>query len=583
MQIPGYSQLVRTYKELSPLELVIFIVLAITLIASTIMLAGNLQSELSESTPTRGGTYTEGIVGFPQYINPVLARTDADKDAAALVYAGLTKLTANGEIELDLAEQLEISPDGETYTFTLREDAYFHDGHPVHAEDVIYTIGMIQDQRINSPLQADWSGVLVRAIDERTVAFDLPQAFQSFPYNTRLGILPKHLWDEETTASFPFSSLNTVPIGAGPYEVSNVDRSDEGIPARYTLTAVDTGPEAPHIHRIMLQFYQNYSKLQEDFRDGNIDATYGINPEDITTLPTKNTQILERPLNRIFAVYFNQNNNDQLVDVEVRQALSLAISKKDIIDEVLHGYGSEISGPLPIAETTSATSSLNEAESLLESAGWVLEDGQRVNNDGEVLSIALTTATVDALEQTASIITDRWEALGISVEVTSLSAGNLLRDVIRPREYEALLFGQSINQSQDLYPFWHSGEQDDPGLNLAMYANTSVDESLSSWRAATSSSERAEIQQSTLESIVVDQPAIFLYAPSFIYLLPERIQNPDIPQITSPADRFAQIEDWYIRTDKLWSVFSADEPSEEQEVATSSEGAATSTATETEQ
>lgn len=576
MQIPGYSQLVRVHKELSPLELVIFTVLAITLIASTIILAGNLQSELSESTPTRGGTYTEGIIGFPQYINPVLARTDADKDAAALIYAGLTKLTADGEIELDLAARMETSPNGETYTFTLRDDAYFHDGHPVTAEDVVYTIDMIQNQRINSPLQADWSGVLVREVDEKTVAFDLPQAFQSFPFNTRIGILPKHLWNEETTASFPFSSLNTLPIGAGPYKVSDVSRSSEGIPTSYKLTASDSVHRSPLISRINLRFFGDSEKLNESFRNRDIDGMYGSNPADVTSLLSQGIQVLDQPLNRVFAVYFNQNNNEQLVDSDVRQALNLAVSKQDIIDEVLHGYGTPLSGPVPSATEDSDSSDPERASQLLTAAGWDLDDGRRINDDGEILSISLTTAAIPELENAANIITARWEELGVTVDLTSVTTSDLLRDIIRPRNYEALLFGQSLSQSGDLHPFWHSSGQDDPGLNLSMYANTSVDESLTSWRTATSSTEQTELRQGVLDSIIEDQPAIFLYAPSFIYLLPDRIQNAVMPPITTPSDRFARIHEWFISTDQLWSIFSGNQ-SREQEEETSAVDTSTST------
>lgn len=575
MQIPGYSQLIRAYRNLSPLETVIFLVLSIILITSTIMLAGDLQNELSESTPTRGGTYTEGIVGFPQYINPVLARTDADKDAAALVYAGLTKLTTDGSTELDLAADMRISPDGETYTFTLRDDARFHDGHPVGAEDVVYTVSMIQDQRINSPLQADWSGVLVRAVDEKTVAFDLPQAFQSFPYNTRLGILPKHLWEEETTSSFPFSSLNTVPIGAGPYEIGDVERNNEGIPVGYQLTAVDSAHNSPLIQQINLLFFSSSAALQEALQDGEVDGMYGSDPTAVEMLSGEASQVLENTLNRVFAVYFNQNNNEQLVDADVRQALSMAVSREEIIDAVLGGYGTAISGPTPDARNNNGGSDLEAAGELLTDSGWELQDGRRTNDNGELLSLSLTTAAIPQLEATADIIVERWESLGVTVELTSLQTSDLLRDVIRPREYEALLFGQLLSQSGDLHPFWHSSGQDDPGLNLAMYANTNVDEALSSWRTATSSAEQDEIRQVAVESITADRPAVFLYAPNFIYILPEKIKDVAVPPITTPADRFAQIEDWYIRTNELWSVFSADNLDETTTGATSTPAATT--------
>jgi len=560
MEIPGYSQFRRAYKNFSPFELVIFAVLIVLIFVSGMGLLSRLQEKSSTTVPIRGGQYSEGIVGFPQHINPVLARSNADQDVTALVHAGLTRLAGDGSIQLDLAESMEVSNNGEIYTFSIRDDAFFHDGTPVTADDVVFTISLIQDPAVNSPQQSDWNSIQVEALDSKTAEFRLSQPFTSFPFTTRIGILPSHLWQNESPESLPFAGLNVRPIGAGPYKVSSINRNAEGIPDRYNLQAAVTYPYSSYIENINLSFYATAQAAQEAFVSGDVSALYGSNPSDVADLKTDKNKVITRPLNRVFAVHYNQNSNDALVDVTVRKAIDSVIDRKRIVNDALYGYGSSLTGPLPPVyggDTVESVSSstITAANEALAAAGWEFQDGQRINDNGEVLSISLVTANIPELDQTADIIAKNWENIGVSVTITALPVRELTNSSIRPRDYEALLFAQVVNQSRDLYPFWHSSGQDDPGLNLSMYTNTQIDDSLSAWRTATSSSQRDEIQDTIIETIVKDLPASFIYSPDFIYFLPEEIRNATVPPITVPADRFAQIDTWHIDTQKLWNIF----------------------------
>jgi peptide/nickel transport system substrate-binding protein len=574
----GYNRLRRAYQKLSPVEFALFVLLGLLLTASVIGLVGNLQSQLSTTEPARGGAYSEGIVGFPRYINPVLASSNADRDLSALIYAGLTKLDPAGGVKLDLASQMKISEDGETYTFTIRDDARFHDGHPVQAADVVYTINIIKDQQIDSPQAADWTGIMVTALDRQTVEFQLPDPFSNFPYNARIGILPKHQWQDETTQTFPFSPLNTDPVGSGPYEVADVERNADGIPTGYQLKSSPDYPREPFISKLSLRFFADEAARQAAFADGEIDAMYGLDPRQAARLEAEGAHVLTSPLNRIFAVFFNQSQNKALVELAVREALADVIPKQRIVADVLNGYGSVIDGPLPAEKITSESeaaksskaATLAAAGEKLSTTGWELTDDRRTK-DGETLTITITTADLSSLQETADIIAVRWGELGVDTEVISLPASELTREIIRPREYEALLFGQSINPSRDLYPFWHSEAQDDPGLNLARYANANVDNALATLRTASSAAEADRLEQSIIDSITADQPTVFLYTPAFIYVLPKKVRNVDLPALTTPAERFAQVEKWYINTTNLWNIFSDPKSSTTSRPATTSE------------
>lgn len=578
MQIPDYSQLKRLYKQLTPTEFAVVVLAALLMIVGVLGLLHQLQLAVSTTVPVQDGRISEGIVGFPRYINPVIASANADQDVTALVYAGLTKLTTSGEIELDLAGDLVTSTDGSIYTFTIRDDATFHDGHPVTAEDVVYTVNMLQDQRVGSPLTADWSGVSVRATDDQTVVFELNEPFRDFLYNTRVGILPKHLWINETADTFPFSPLNTNPVGAGPYQVVDIDRNDEGLPTQYELTNFADYHNQPFIAEIKLNFFTSSAEREEAFENGRIDSIYGLDPETVGRFDIE--QLATAPLTRIFAIFLNQNNNEAFVDTRVREALAVTIDKDTLINEVLNGYASPISGPLPTDVATNEAVTADErtaqARTLLETAGW---SGSEVltNSAGEQLTITLTTADIPSLRKTANFVAESWRDLGIVVNVTTLPTSDLSQEVIRPRTYEALLFGQLINQGRDLYPFWHSSELDDPGLNLALYANSTVDSLLEQYRQATSSTAQTRLAEEASEVIVTEQPAIFLYSPHFLYAVPENLKL-TLPPIGVPADRFARIESWYSKTINVWNAFAPEEPA----VASSPE-ASTTAATSTDQ
>lgn len=570
MDLPRIKNVQHTYRKFSLLEKSILFVFIGLIVIATASLAGDLQARISETVPAAGGSYTEGVVGFPRYVNPVLASTDADRDLSALVYAGLTRLGEDGEPNLDLASEVSLSEDGLTYTFKIREDAIFHDGHPVTADDVIYTIEMIKSPRVGSPRRAEWSGVNVEKIDDKTVRFLLSDSFRGFLHNTNIGILPEHLWSNESTQSFSFSDLNTNPIGAGPYQIDNLNRDDEGVPTAYKLASFSGYHNEPYIDTIRMKFYTDKTARREAFASGDIEGMYGVDPDYAKELEQAGQQVTTHPLNRIFALFFNQNQKQALVEPEVRQALSVAVPKQKIVNDALFSYGTVIDSPLPPEEVTTPTatkstttenSDQERAGELLTAAGWELTDGQRVN-DGTRLSLTITVADIPALNTAASLIANQWKDLGIAVSVETMSVNDLSREMIRTREYEVLLFGQAFSNARDLYPFWHSSQQSDPGLNFAMYTNTQADELLVDMRETTEQEQYEELRDQFLSTLAEDQPAAFLYSPAFIYVVPEKLEQTDLPPLSLPKDRFATISNWYADTDLLWRIFTNNQEDE---------------------
>lgn len=568
--IPKERPIKRALNSFTPAEKAVFYFFTFIFISSSLFMAWSVSDAYLVEVPIQGGTLVEGVVGNPRFINPVLALSEADKNLSALIYSGLVRLTPEGEVANDLASNVEISENRLTYTATIHENARFHDGRPVTADDVVFTLSKIVDPIVKSPKRGNWDGVTVEKIDDRTVAFTLKKAYTPFIYNLAIGILPKHIWKNVSNDEFSFSQFNTLPVGSGPYQVERVERNDGGIPDYYKLAPFeDAYGKAPYIRNLIFQFYPSEVALIEAYNDGAVDMVGGITPENIGHLDTKEANIIHSPLPRIFAVFFNQSRSKALLNKEVRQALDLATPKENIVAQVLGGYGSAIAGPVPAGiydwSTGSIHSSSTEeriryAREILTKAGWVPnpETGtlEKKTSSGTIpLSFSLSTGDAPELRQVAENLLSAWGDLGANIEASVFETGDLNQNVIRPREFDALLFGEVVGRDADLYPFWHSSQRNDPGLNIALYANSKADKFLEEARSAADPEMIEKNYRSFQEALTADMPAVFLYTPNFLYVVPSSVKQIALGPLSVSQDRFLGIRDWYIETDKVWKIF----------------------------
>lgn len=506
--------------------------------------------------PANGGSLTEGVLGSPRFVNPLLALSDADRDLVRLTYAGLMGVDENGDLIPVLAESYQISEDGKTYTFLLREDARFSDGKHVTAEDVAFTVAKAQDPALKSPELANWANVRVQVIDSRTVSFTLPKPYAPFLEDATLGILPAALWRDVADQEFPFSPRMEKPVGAGPFKVAQVVRGGNGTIEKYVLEANDRyALGRPYLDRVTFLFFAQEEDLENALKNGRVESAYGI--------PTKGA--LSAPYSRVFGVFFNGNENPLFNRLEVRKALSIAIDRGALIGNVLGGYATPAEGPVPpglLPEAEEAVLSPEErraeAAEALEDGGWEYDEEARRwtrSKPDLELTVTIKTSNVPELKAVASAVKDDWERLGVPVSIELYEPGDLTQEVIRPRTYEALLFGMVVGRDQDLFAFWNSSERNDPGLNIAMYANHSADELLTKIREEDDPQEREEDLAKLNALIKKDYPAAFTHAPDFLYAVPAGLRGVVLSKVASPSDRLATIAHWYRRTEFVWPVF----------------------------
>jgi ABC-type transport system substrate-binding protein len=216
----------------------------------------------------------------------------------------------------------------------------------------------------------------------------------------------------------------------------------------------------------------------------------------------------------------------------------------------------------PITAASSATSSTDEsayataAREDLENGGWTWSVADGVWEKGkEQLTFTLSTADEPELVATANAAAAFWSAAGIKATVQVYPLSELNTSVIAPRDYDAVLFGEVVGPELDLYAFWHSSQRNDPGLNLAMYASEADDTLLSQARATTDITARDALYATFAADIEKSEPAVFLYAPDFLYIVPESIKGISLGALTTPADRFTGIYQWYTQTESVWRIF----------------------------
>ena len=552
----------------SPSERLILYILSITLAVSAFVLLATVNQSVSAEVPTQGGALVEGAVGTPRFINPLLAVSQADLDLTALMFSGLLRADPMNGYVPDLAESFDVSDDGTVYTFHLRRDLTFHDGTPLTSDDVAYTVALAQNPDIKSVRRADWEGVSVATPDPETVVFTLPHAYAPFRENATLGILPKELWESTPVEEFPFQSLNTHPVGSGPYYLDDAVFDTTGAPTEYTLRAFKKfALGEPNVTRIIYRTYANEDELVAAYEAGDIESFIASSPKRLAHDLQESPDLQKAPLARVFSIFLNQNHAAALADAAAREALVAATDQTALVDQILGGYGVPLSGPIPpglLAETESTSTppakGTDAARDILTRGGWKFSTAS--STDGEwvkgktTLSITLATADTEELVATAEKVAEEWKAAGIHVTVQVYPLSEFNSTILRPRAYDAILFGEVVGRSLDLFAFWHSSQRNDPGLNLALYTSTVADRALAASRSETDATIRAGHLIEFLEAVDKDHPAVFLYSPTIAYILPSRLKGVTLGTLTTPADRFASVHSWYRDTERVWNIFS---------------------------
>jgi peptide/nickel transport system substrate-binding protein len=497
--------------------------------------------------PSKGGEYTEGMVGQPTHVNPVLASSETDRALVHLLFASVD----------EIAEKIESSNAGKTWKVRLKEGLAWSDGHKLTSDDVIFTIQKIQDPETQSPLFASWQGVSAQRLSELEIQFNLVGAYPFFGENLQnLFAIPKHLFADTPAANWKLSAYDLKPVSSGPYIYETSQQQSNGFIGLYRLRANPKfAGEAPLIETFQFKFFPRLEDLLKSFNTGLVDGFGTFDPGLLEKMNRPYATHSYR-LPSYYAAFFNQTQNPALKDAVVRSALIGAIDRQELVDRALEGKALPVDNPISpvlVAEDATTTPSLDQIAAALDAAGWKQgEDGIRAKTQGKtppvVLQFTLTLPKIPFLSSTANYLVERWQKLGAKVELVEKEPEELMSGAIKNRDYQVLLFGNVLNPPADLYSFWHSNQRFYPGLNLALYSSKQADALIESVRREPDADKRRAALGKIRETIIADAPAVFLYSPDYLYLSSKDLKgvNPDF--ITEAADRYRQVAQWHLRT-----------------------------------
>lgn len=534
----------------------------------SVMLGSLALTTTSIERPDFGGTYIEGLAGRPNAVNPIYSQyNDVDRDIAALVFNGLTRANESGVIQPDLATRWAISPDGLVYTFTLRSNVFWHDGVPFEADDVLFTLRAIQDPASKAPpdLAAFWRTVTITAPTSTTVRFQLTQPYAPFLDYTTIGILPFHLLKDIPPNELPQNPFNRKPVGTGPFIVSEMTLSQAllEVNPRYYGTR-------PFLSRILLKFYPDYESIFAAYTRGEVEGIARILPAYLPKARALNTLTMYNTRLAGYSLIYLNLNKPIFQDKAVRQALLYAIDRQRLINDLLQGQGLLATSPIEPG-TWAYDDALpqypfdpEKAKALLDAAGWK-DSGEGVRRKGtDALTFTLITNDDPTRVAIANEIVKAWQAIGVQANVQSVPTALLVPNVLRPRQFEAVLYEwRALSNDPDQYENWHESQipgATSAGQNYGGLKDRDMSEALEAARKTTDQAKRAELYKKFQERFVDLAPALLLYYPVYTYAVDARVRGIQLAPMLAPSDRFRSLAQWYLKTRRIAFDVAAGEP-----------------------
>lgn len=498
-------------------------------------------------------TYTEGVAGTWQRINPIFATSnEVDADISRLVFAGLLKAGPEQDVRPDLADLPEVSGDGLSYTFRLKDGLKWHDGEPLTASDVAFTIHRIQDAsfRGDEALADSWEGVGIDTPDDHTVVFHLQQPSAPFlARNATIGILPEHLLGQLTAQQLYDAPFNAAPVGSGPYRVESINDAEAVLRA-----FGDYHEGRPKIDRFRVRFYDDYPSALRAANGGEIDGLLlrEVLSEAQSTEVAKMHGMEATPLERTAHIILYLNNDKiNLSDSRVRKAISIAVDRRAIVAATFFGGATASSSAIPPgswaydAEYDQLDVDLAEAKQLLTDAGWKANPTTGILiHEGEEFRMTIRTDNDPIRVAVAESIRRQLEPLGIRASVISTTFAVLRRDFLQERKYDAAVTGWDQGADPDPYFAWHSSQTGTAGLNIGNFADIVVDELIAKARTANDLEVRKEQYRQFQEKWEQLAPGVVIAYPQYLYVHRSSLEGVEPGLAGSGADRFWNVAQW---------------------------------------
>jgi peptide/nickel transport system substrate-binding protein len=532
-------------------------VLLFALVFLTLAALSGCKSQEEERTyggpdtgPAYGDMFIDASIGDASTLLPPLANDAASFGIISLVYNGLVKYDGNLNLVGDLAESWQVSPDGLTITFKLRRGVKWHDGAPFSARDVLFTYQTMIDPKTPTAYSGDYLQVKkAEVLDDHTFRVTYGQPFAPALGSWGLAIIPRHLLAGQDITRSP---LGRHPVGTGPFKFQEW-RAGQKIALAYNPDYFDG---RPYLNGYIYLVKADLATLFLELKSGNIDRS------NLTPLQYKRQTNYPR-FNRMFNkyryipfsyIYLGYNIQDpRFADRRVRQALTCAINKKEIIEGVLLGLGEEATGPYKPGtwyynpHVPKFPYDPDRAKALLAEAGWRPDAEGILEKDGKPFEFTiLTNQGNDLRVMTAEIIQRRLREVGIRVKIRTVEWAAFLKEFIDKGRYEAVILGWNTGLDPDQYDIWHSSKTKPGELNFIHYQNPEVDAMLEAGRHTFDREKRRQAYFRFQEILAEDQPYTFLFVPDALPAIHKRFRGIK----PAPAGIDYNFPKWYVPKDE---------------------------------
>ena len=501
-----------------------------------------------------GGTYAEAVMGPVDTLNPIFAKSSAEEAAGELLFSRLIAYDKTGHLNYDLADNMSVSQDGKTYTISIRADARWSDGLYVRARDVVFTVGLLKNPATRSSLTG-WGNVNVKAIDERTVAFELPAVYAAFPHALRfLPILPEHSLRDIEPAQLRENTFSSHPVGSGPFALRLLQDIDatNGRKIIHLARNEQYYRGAPKLDRVQLHVYKDADAIKRALATSEVNAASDLSVLGAKSINTQRYTVKSTPINSGVYALLN-TTSPSLQDKKVRQALQVGTDttaiRTSISDKLpalhLPFIDGQVTGDIPAAPGYNP----QESARLLDEAGWKL-DGSLRKKDGQPLTLAVVTTKNPDFEKALEVLSAQWRELGVTVTTSIVdptdATQNVAQEILQPRRFDVLLYQLTIGGDPDVYAYWHSTQANN-GLNFSNYNNSIVDDALLSARTRVEPQLRNAKYVTFAKQWMSDVPAIGLYQATSQYAHTASVHGlqPGTVLISS-ADRYTGVLDWSV-------------------------------------
>jgi peptide/nickel transport system substrate-binding protein len=498
--------------------------------------------------PVQGDAFITASIGEPVNLIPLFASDSASAEISRLIFNGLVKYDKDLKLVGDLASSWEVLEGGLRIVFRLKKDVRWQDGAPLTAQDVQFTFQKLTDPQIPSPYAGDFEKVSsFKILDSHTIEVLYKEPFSPGLASWSMGILPKHLLSGENLLVSDFSRK---PVGTGPYLLRQWKAGES-----LRLTANELYFEGrPHIDRVIYRVIPDQSTIFLELLTENLDSL-GLTPLQHQK-QTGSRFFKERYRKFRYPspsyTYLGYNlKNPLFADKKVRQAIGMAINKKEIIDVTLFGLGRVATGPfLPTSwaynpQVRESVFDPARAKILLEEAGWRDSDGDGwLDKDGKKFSFTiLTNHGHDQRKMACEMIGHYLKNIGIEVKIQVVEWATFLKEFVDKRKFEAVLLAWQLSPEPDIFDLFHSSRTHPGEFNFVSYANPQVDRLLEEGRRVFGEKERAAVYHQAHEILSAEEVYTFLYVPDALPIVHRRFQGVEL----SPAGLGHNFIRWFVR------------------------------------